>query len=290
MHGSYAGSISDVSIDLDKPKDIPILLKWPGGKRAILKEMLPFAPTRFYRYYEPFIGSGALFFTLAPMHAMLSDANVELTNCYVQVRDHPQAIIEALAPLKNTKHDYYRIRESSPQDPIERAARFIYLMTLSFNGLHRVNLQGKFNVPYNHKTHLNPCDKEKIMKASQILAQASIANCDFEHAVESATSGDFVYFDPPYAVLSGPSRFVKYNDVVFSWEDQLRLICVANRLVARGCHILISNTTHPTIMEMYQDHGFQVHIITRPSVIAAKSKHRGEIAECLFYKKDEDVC
>jgi DNA adenine methylase len=148
-----------------------------------------------------------------------------------------------------------------------------------------VNLQGKFNVPYNHKTHLNPCDKEKIVKASLALSRASITHCDFEHAVKNATDGDFVYFDPPYAVSAGPRGFVKYNAVVFSWEDQLRLARVARSLASRGCHVLVSNANHPVIRELYQAHGFHAHTITRLSVIAAKSKHRGDIAECLFYRR-----
>jgi DNA adenine methylase len=268
-------------------KNAPILLKWPGGKRALLKHLLSFAPSTFQHYYEPFVGSGAMFFTLAPAKATLSDSNEELTNCYIQVRDYPQAIIEMLAKMRNTREDYYLIRESTFIDPIERAARFIYLMTLSFNGLHRVNRQGKFNVPYNHKTHLDPCDREKIFQASLALSCASIAHCDFEQAVESATCGDFVYFDPPYAVSADSCRFIKYNDVLFSWKDQIRLARVACHLASRGCHVLVSNASHHTILELYQDHGFHMHPITRFSVIAAKSKYRGNTVECLFYKKGE---
>jgi DNA adenine methylase len=290
MQVSYSGNACEVSLEHEKEKNIPILLKWPGGKRAILKHLLPFAPPTFRRYYEPFVGSGALFFTLSPVNANLSDANKELTNCYIQVRDHPQAIIEVLANMRNTQEDYYRIRESSPRDPVEQAARFIYLMTLSFNGLHRVNLQGKFNVPYNHKTHLNPCDQEKIFKASLALARASITNCDFEKAVERAAHGDFIYFDPPYTVSVNQRRFVKYNDVIFSWKDQIRLAGVARHLALQGCHVLVSNANHPAILELYQDHGFHAHTITRLSVIAAKSIHRGNIAECLFYRRQEDPC
>src|SRR5579862_6699126 len=124
------------------------LLKWPGGKRAMLKHIFPFVPSTFNRYYEPFVGGGALFFALRPMQAMLADNNAELINCYKQVRDCPDAVIAQLSKLKNSKEDYYAIRESTPTDNTDRAARFIYLMTLSFNGIHRVNLQGNFNVPY----------------------------------------------------------------------------------------------------------------------------------------------
>src|SRR5437588_3930882 len=106
MQVSYSGNACEVSLDQEKAKDVPILLKWPGGKTAILRYLLPFAPTTFRHYYEPFVGSGALFFTLMPVNATLSDSNKELTNCYIQVRDHPQTIIEMLANMKNTQEDY----------------------------------------------------------------------------------------------------------------------------------------------------------------------------------------
>jgi DNA adenine methylase len=124
------------------------LLKWPGGKRALLKQILTYVPSSFNRYFEPFVGGGALFFALQPKQAVISDNNTELINCYKQVRDCPDAVIAFLSKLRNTKEDYYIIRENIPTEDASRAARFIYLMTLSFNGIHRVNLQGNFNVPY----------------------------------------------------------------------------------------------------------------------------------------------
>lgn len=287
MQRLYFGNMCEVSLPENQMKNVPILLKWPGGKRALLRHLLSFAPSTFQHYYEPFVGSGAMFFTLAPLKAILSDSNEDLMNCYTQVRDYPQQIITVLAQMKNTQEDYYRIRQIDFIDPIERAARFIYLMTLSFNGLYRVNQHGKFNVPYNHKTHLDPCDREKIFNVSLALSRASIIHCDFEQAVEKATCGDFIYFDPPYAISTDPCKFVKYNHVIFSWEDQIRLARVACRLVSRGCHVLVSNANDHTILKLYQDHGFCMHPITRLSVIAANSKYRGKIVEYLFYKGEE---
>ena len=266
-------------------RDLPILLKWPGGKRALLKQLMPFAPKTFHRYYEPFVGSGAMFFALEPSKAILSDANEELINCYAQVRDKPEEVIDNLANMKNTREDYYNVRASAPTEQIARAARFIYLMTLSFNGIHRVNLQGKFNVPYNHKTHLNLCDKDKILRSSIALSATQITHCDFEAAVEKANCGDFIYFDPPYAVSYGQCGFVRYNEKVFSWRDQIRLAKTAHSLAARGCYILVSNANHPSILKLYQSFGFHTQYITRFSAIAAKSKHRCQISECLFYNE-----
>jgi DNA adenine methylase len=263
--------------------NLPILLKWPGGKRTLLKAILPHTPDAFQCYYEPFVGSGALFFALAPSTSILSDSNHELINCYIQIRDHPEAIIACLSNMKNTQEDYYKVRASEPTEYIERAARLIYLMTLSFNGIHRVNRQGKFNVPYNHKKHLNPCDKEKILKASIALSTAQLKYGDFEKITEQAKCGDFIYFDPPYTILQEPGRFVKYNEQIFSWEDQVRLAKTAHRLVNSGCYVLVSNADHPDVLQLYQD--FHVQHISRFSAIAAKSKHRSKTTECLFYSE-----
>ncbi len=126
------------------------LLKWPGGKRALLKEILPLFPTSFNRYYEPFIGGGAAFFALRPSEAILADNNPDLINCYEQVRDNPRVVIDHLREMPNTERDYYAVRASAPQERAAQAARFIYLCTLSFNGIYRVNLKGVFNVPYGY--------------------------------------------------------------------------------------------------------------------------------------------
>src|SRR5437870_13477320 len=120
--------------------DTTTLREWPGGKSVLLKHILAFVPSTFNNYYDPFVGGGALFFALHPKQAILADKNTELINCYKQVRDYPDAVIAHLSKLRNTEEDYYTIRESNPSDDAGKAARFIYLMTLSFNGIHRVNL------------------------------------------------------------------------------------------------------------------------------------------------------
>ena len=260
------------------------LLKWPGGKRALLKHILAFAPGTFNKYYEPFVGGGALFFALQPKQAVLADKNTELINCYKQVRDFPDAVISHLSKLRNTKDDYYAIRECTPSDDIARAARFIYLMTLSFNGIHRVNLQGKFNVPYGYKEYLNPCDATKILQASTLLSSAELLDEDFESAVSKANSGDFIYFDPPYTVTHSNNGFLKYNDRIFSWSDQIRLATIALNLAERDCKVLISNADHPSILELYRS--FKMYRITRASAIAASGEYRRQITECVFYNEE----
>ncbi len=142
-----------------------------------------------------------MFFALQPENALISDSNEDLMNCYEQIRDHSEDIITLLSPLKSTKEAYYAVRESAPQDAIGRAVRFLYLMKLAFNGVHRVNAQGRFNVPYGRTRNAPVCDPNHIRLISALLSTAQLSHGDFELVVSSAQKGDFVYFDPPYTVV-----------------------------------------------------------------------------------------
>jgi len=264
-------------------KTIP-LLKWPGGKRAILRGLLPLVPGSFHTYFEPFVGGGALFFAIDPSKAVLSDANPELINCYVQVRDQANEVIEHLNMLRNSEEDYYQMRDSAPTSPIERAARLIYLVTLSFNGIYRLNLKGQFSVPYGYKTYLRPCDPGRIQAASAALARAEILCADFEGVASSARKGDLVYLDPPYTVAHGNNGFLKYNARIFSWSDQVRLSDLAQSLSRRGCKVIVSNANHPSIVSLYPD--FRVEVVERVSRIAASRDFRRPITECIFYNEE----
>jgi len=259
------------------------MLKWAGGKRRVIRHIIPIMGRyKFNRYFEPFLGGGALFFATQPEHSVLSDTNEELINCYTYVRDYPELVIRQLKTMKNTEEDYYRIRSEQPTDDLVRAARVIYLTTLSFNGIYRLNLRGEFNVPYGHKVHLNPCDETRIMAVSNALRNAQILCSDFEAIVENAQRGDLIYFDPPYTIIHG-NGFVKYNSNVFTWEDQIRLANTARRLVQRGCHVIVSNADAPEIIELYSD--FKFVRLERPSVIAASGEHRRKITESIFYSE-----
>jgi DNA adenine methylase len=265
------------------PREVmgPPLLKWAGGKRNLLNSILPLVPATFKRYYEPFLGGGALFFALEPEEAFLSDKNADLIHAYAQVRDRPDVVISALRRLKNSERDYYNIRSTTPRSDGARAARFIYLITLAFNGIYRVNLNGEFNVPYGYKKHLDPCDDEGIRRASVLLAKAVIRDQDFEESLVGAKKGDLVYLDPPYTVAHGNNGFVKYNAKIFSWEDQLRLARVANDLAAKGCTVIVSNADHSSIRKLYRD--FATTIIERNSIIAASSEFRSRVTERIFH-------
>lgn len=264
------------------------LLKWPGGKRNLLDAILPLIPSRFNQYFEPFFGGGALFFALQPEKAYLSDKNADLMHTYAQVRNRPEAVIRELRKLRNSEADYYEIRSQQPKsDPI-RAARLIYLVTLAFNGIYRVNLNGDFNVPYGYKGHLNPCDPEKLRQVSRILRTATVRSQDFERALKRARKGDLIYLDPPYTVAHGNNGFIKYNAKIFSWEDQIRLARVAKTLADKGCTVIVSNADHRAIRRLYPT--FICTKLERDSVMAASSDFRSRITECVFFAGGDGRC
>jgi DNA adenine methylase len=263
------------------------LLKWAGGKRALLRELLPLIPQSHRKYFEPFAGGAALFFALQPKTAVISDTNADLVNCYQQVRDEPDRVIGVLRSLRNTEATYYRVRSWNPRAPIQQAARLIYLVTLSFNGIYRQNLHGDFNVPYGQKKYLDPADPDRVRTASRVLQNAEIKALDFEAAVVTAKRGDIVYLDPPYTVAHGNNGFIKYNAKIFSWDDQLRLARVAQTLVQRGCCVIISNAMHQSILSLYK--GFDRIVVHRKSAIAADSSFRGQVSEYIFYNEGKGL-
>jgi DNA adenine methylase len=261
-------------------KSLP-LIKWPGGKRAIIRELIATLPPTFNRYFEPFVGGGALFFAVQPRKSILSDTNSDLINLYAQVRDQSEALIRLLRRYRNNEAAYYVVRNQRPRTPLTRAARLLYLTTLSFNGIHRVNLRGEFNVPYGHRTHLDICDEARLASAAKALRNAQLVVADFEEITAKANKGDLVYFDPPYTVAHAHNGFLKYNERIFSWDDQVRLSKHAHLLASRGCYVVVSNADHRSVHRLYS--AFQKKNIQRVSRIAASSNYRGRITEMVYY-------
>jgi DNA adenine methylase len=256
-------------------------LKWPGGKRYLADRIVKHFPAAHGRYYEPFVGSAALFFAHRPADAVLADKNAELIACYEQVRDNCEAVIRRLRKLKNSTADYYRIRAKEPTDGAWRAARLVYLVKLAFNGIYRVNSStGKFNVPYGDHEGRVVFEPEKLRRASRLLQGSKLLVADFEVALADAGEGDLVYLDPPYTVAHNSNGFLRYNTRLFSWEDQVRLANCAQVLADRGCHVVVSNACHKSIRSLYSS--FRVHRIIRSSRMAADNTYRRRIAEYLF--------
>lgn len=256
-------------------------LKWAGGKRALLPELKKRIPKTYNTYYEPFVGGGALFFSELPKSAVLSDKNKELINCYKQIKMAPYDIIEVLQNMKYNKKTYYKIRKQNPTDPVEKAARFIYLNRCCWNGLWRVNRKGEFNVPFGRYEHKNSIiDDDTILKASIALQDAKIINVDFATACKDTEDGDFVYFDPPYTVYHGNNGFLAYNEKIFSWENQIELSLLVKKLVDKNVNVLISNAHHKDIIDLYSQ--YTIIPVSRTSTISGKIESRGKVSELLI--------
>ena len=254
-------------------------LKWAGGKRWLVQRYNNFLPKRFNRYFEPFLGSGSVFFNLLPHSGILADKNEELINAYQAIKIAPRKIHKRLKyyQKRHNENFYYKTREIIPNDPLERAARFIYLNRTCFNGLYRVNRQGRFNVPMGSKT-LVEFPEGYLDAISIALQRAVFAIADFETIIDNVKNGDFVYLDPPYTVMHNSNNFIKYNANLFSWEDQVRLARAVRRANDRGSMIMLSNADHITVKNLYRDFG-QHYQIERISNLASSSEHRRKTTE-----------
>lgn len=272
-------------------------LKWAGGKRQLLPALRDYFPKSFkgITYYEPFLGAGAVLFDLQPPKARVNDANAELVNCYEVIRSDPEALIEDIRQHENTSDYYYRLREldRSPDykrlSPVQRASRIIFLNKTCFNGLFRVNSQGHFNVPYGNYKNPNIINEIVIRAISRYLNTSDIAltNLDFAEAVKLAKRGDVIYFDPPYDPISDTSSFTGYNLDKFDRDEQRRLKSVFDELTARGCKVLLSNSSTEFIESLYSD--YWIFRIPANRNINSVGTGRGQIDEFLILNYEPDI-
>jgi DNA adenine methylase len=260
-------------------------VKWAGGKRQLLPELRRHVPELHGRYYEPFVGGGALFFELRPAAATLTDVNERLIRTYLGVRDDVERVIELLRSYER-EHEaafFYRLRDMDidAETNAQVAAWFIYLNKVGFNGLYRVNRQNRFNVPFGR--HKNPtiCDEATLRACSAALAGATIEKADFEAAVAGAAPGDVVYFDPPYVPLSVTSSFTSYTSSGFDSRAQIRLRDLALDLKRRGVHVLLSNSSAEFVRELYND-GFTIAEVSATRLVNSKATGRGAITELVI--------
>lgn len=266
----------------DVIRQVQPFLKWAGGKRWFAERYLDLIPDSFDRFVEPFLGSGAMFFALNPRRALLSDLNGDLIGCYQSVRDEPSQIEAGLAyhQTAHSKEHYYRVRSAKPDDPAERAIWFLYLNRTCWNGLYRVNKRNEFNVPKGTKSTV-VLKTDDFAATANVLRSAEIRECDFEETIDRAGSGDFVFVDPPYTVKHNLNGFVKYNDKIFSWDDQVRLRDAVVRASDRGASVLVTNANHASISELYVDVGQQT-VVDRASVLAGDAKFRSPTEELVI--------
>lgn len=272
-------------------------LKWAGGKGQLLDQYEEYFPSKPMRsYYEPFVGSGAVFFYLRPRdlfeHYHLSDVNPELITCYTMIRDQVDQLIDRLAEHK-TKHAadaqeyYYFVREMDrekdwvEQPDVVRAARMIYLNKTCYNGLWRVNSKGHFNVPMGRYRNPDILNETRLRAASEALQGVEISVRDFEDVVKLAQSGDFVYFDPPYAPLSATANFTSYSQREFGPDQQRALAATFAALARKGVRAMLSNSDTAFVRDLYA--GFRMETVTARRAINSAKRKRGTVNEVVVF-------
>lgn len=266
-------------------------LKWVGGKRRLLPEILKRIPGSYRTYHEPFLGGGALFFELQPKSAVLSDSNPDLIAAYKTVRDDCEGLISVLRIMEHS----YRARGAShymevrAQDPTElddrhHAARTIYLNKTCFNGVWRVNKAGKFNVPPGvFKIPPTICDEDNLRACSKTLVNVPIFCRNFKESMRCISSGDFAYFDPPYVPLSETSNFTSYAKDGFGLQDQSDLAKLALEAKRSGVHILLSNSACPIVRTLYADPSFKIVKVNMRRNVNCDAGKRSPVREYLIW-------
>lgn len=272
------------------------ILKWVGGKRQLLSDIMPLISKNYSTYVEPFVGGGAVIFELQPKKAIINDLNAELINVYKVVRDYPDELIKELEihALNNNSDYFYEIRgmdreqDYNELDEIKKAARIIYLNKTCYNGLYRVNSAGQFNSPYGKYKNPKIVDSTTIKAMSKFLNQKGIKICqgDYKEVLKGLRKGAFVYLDPPYMPISSSSSFTGYTEGGFSYQKQVELKQECDKLAKKGISFLQSNSDCPEIRELYSD--YTILTVKAKRNINSKGNSRGEINEVLIYYDKEE--
>lgn len=261
-------------------------VKWPGGKRQLLRELLRNMPKKYGRFFESFVGGGALFFAVKPEYGYISDINPELMNVYEVVQYNVEELIESLREHRNTEKYFYELRNADRTQgyegwgKIEKASRLIYLNKTCFNGLYRMNSDGHFNVPFGFYKNPNILDEDNLIACSVLLKKTEIALASFEAVEKKARRGDFVYFDPPYVPLNKTSSFTKYYKDDFDLDAQFALRELCDRLHNKGVLLMLSNSYTETVKDLYKN--YRVKIVRANRAINCKGDGRGKINELII--------
>lgn len=258
-------------------------VKWAGGKRQLLMQIRERMPEKYDKYYEPFVGGGAVVFELLPEKAVINDINRALVNAYKQICGKPAEFISAVTRLdsemwEDGKEYYYSLREHyndklmREEFDVELAALFVFINKHCFNGLYRVNGKGLFNVPYNN-SRKQSIDEDSIWAISEYLKNVTIMEGDFQNACEEAKAGDFVFIDSPYAPLN-PTSFESYTKEGFDIESHTRLAELYDNLTARGCYCMLTNHNTELINELYSNKGYQIDVVSVKRLINSDASKR----------------
>lgn len=277
-----------------KNKLVMPVVKWVGGKRQIIDQLLRFMPNTFSSYYEPFLGGGALLFARQPNRAIVNDQNKELMNMYTVIRDNVEDLIFLLSQYKNDKEQFYKARELDRSrqlyaqlSSIEKAARIIFLNKTCYNGLFRVNRAGQFNTPFGNYKNPKILDEVTLRAVSYYLKNSNIRllNTDFEESLKGIRKGAFVYFDPPYDPVSDTASFTGYDKGGFGKEEQFRLKKLCDKLNERGVKFLLSNSATDFIIDLYTD--YTISFVKARRAINSVAEKRGEVDEVLVMNYEQ---
>lgn len=256
-------------------------LRWAGGKNWLVKLINKGLDIKsFSSYHEPFVGGGAMLFHLQPKKAYISDTNVQLMRTYEVVRDNVSEIINIISNYGRDEQAYYQVRSIKTSDPIEQAAQFIYLNLMSYNGIYRVNLKGEYNVPWGKRVHYK-FDFDNLRKVSVYLQKVHIQAMDFGDSIKSVRKNTLVFLDPPYTHSKIENRFIKYNQKIFTLEDQKRLSLMIDTIKSRGAYYILTNADHDIIKEIF-DKNDRIIYLSRSNIIGGRNAQRGQYEECIF--------
>ena len=275
-------------------------LKWAGGKRQLIPQMEKYLKKiKYTNYYEPFLGGGSIFLYLQPEKAVVNDFNKDLIECYKCIKDSYEELINKLEEYetKNTEEDFYRIREYDRKEEfknwssVEKAARLIYLNKTCYNGLFRLNSAGQFNTPFGKYKNPNICNKPVLKALHEYFNKNDITfvSGDFEECCNDVQKGSLVYFDPPYDQFDNQVNFVGYTENGFTKKDQERLKKLCDKLIDKGCTVVISNSATPFIKKLYGDRNkYSIHVLMAKRNINSNGSKRGEIEEVLIIGKGKE--
>ncbi|MFK5890277.1 MAG: Dam family site-specific DNA-(adenine-N6)-methyltransferase [Flavobacteriaceae bacterium] len=268
-----------------KKENIKPFLRWAGGKNWFRKHIEDYVPNQFNNYYEPFLGGGSIFFYLKSNgfiknKAYLSDSNKDLINTYKVIKNNLPELQNLLVNHIDNEDEYYRMRELVFENPIQRAAQFLYLNKTSFNGIYRVNKSGKYNVPYGKRKLELLYDFKHLNKISKILDKTYFSTQDFKERCKQAKENDFLFIDPPYTVAHENNGFIQYNQAIFSWKNQIQLAKVTSKLEEKGVKFIVTNAYHDCIKDLYTT-GCQKPL-SRSSTIGGKGATRATYKEIII--------
>nr|WP_307361940.1 Dam family site-specific DNA-(adenine-N6)-methyltransferase [Curtobacterium flaccumfaciens] len=257
-------------------------IRWPGSKRLLLRQLLELVPARVATYYEPFLGGGSLLLALRPQQAVIGDVLDPLMAAWAAVKSDPDALLAQLDRWPFNRDFYMKLRAEERRNPIEKAARFLYLNRGAYGGIWRVNSRGLFNVPWADPKTPSLLDEVNLREVSAYLnkAEVQLMCVDWQEVTRNASAGDLVFLDPPYSKGRAQRPFVEYNQTSFSWDSQVELANEALRLRENGASVLVTNSSHPDVPHLYP--GFRMIDVTRHSSLGSHKHSSKVITERIF--------